>query len=141
MTMNLTTPLACLVGFAVWALALVAAVASARGLLVVTGKAKPNAFPSGTQHGGDMYWRLNRAHMNTNENLPIFASLVLAGTLSGVQTPIFATLSVVTLGARIAQSLIHVASGSAMAVNLRFTAFCVQLGCWAVMALEIFKRL
>src|SRR5437763_12744438 len=117
------SPLACLVGFALWALVLVLAVGTARSSQVLFGKKRANEFPSGTQHGGDRYWRLNRAHINTVENLPIFATLVLAGMLLHLATPMFLLLPRVILGARIAQSLVHISSGSSMAVNLRFTAF------------------
>lgn len=136
----LTTPLACLVGFAMWAVALGASIGAVRSWQVVTRKKRSNEFPSGMQHGGDLYWRLNRAQINTTENLPIFASLVVAGTLSGVADPLFATLSVVVLCARVAQSLFHVSSGSVMAVNLRFTSFCVQLGCFAGIAWLVLSR-
>jgi uncharacterized MAPEG superfamily protein len=86
-----------------------------------------NEFPSGTQHGGDAYWRLNRAHMNTVENLPTFAALVLAGLYLQVQDLAFQVLPTIVLYGRIVQTLVHVASGSALAVSLRFTAYVVQV--------------
>ena len=50
---------------------LVTAIGAFRVLQVLTRKKAANEFPSGTPHGGDLYWRLNRAHMNTAENLPL----------------------------------------------------------------------
>ena len=47
---------------------------------------------------------------------------VLAG-----QTAVTDPLAPVLLGARVVQSLIHLASLSVIAVNLRFTAFAVQM--------------
>lgn len=72
----MTRPLLCLLAFAGWALFLVLCIAAARVSQVLTGKKKPNEFPSGVPHGGDRYWRLNRAHLNTVENLPIFGAIV-----------------------------------------------------------------
>jgi uncharacterized MAPEG superfamily protein len=107
----------------------------------MTGKAAPNAFPSGTPHGSDAYWRANRAHINTTENLPIFAAMVVVGALTSADTdPRFGTLALVTLCARVIQSVIHLSAGSATAVNLRFSAFLVQLVCIAWMALTIIQR-
>jgi hypothetical protein len=96
-----------------------------------------NEFPGGVQHGGDRYWRLYRAHANTVENLSIVAILVLVGTLVHVYQGTFDKLALVALGARVVQSLAHVASGSVMAVNVRFTAFLTQYACFAWMMLEI----
>ncbi len=115
--------------YALWAIALVIMIVADRALLLVTGKAAITDFPSGTKHGTDSYWRINRAHINTVENLPIFAALVLAGWVAGLDTPTFNLLAVVTVCARVVQSLIHIASGSALAINFRVTALSVQLVC------------
>jgi len=130
----MTTPLYALMGFVFWTLLLVVAIGVARVLQVLSGKTAPNAFPAGQPHGSAGYWRLNRAHMNCVENLPLFAAVVLAGHVTGLTTGTFATLSQVYIAARVAQSIIHVSSGSVMAVNLRFTCFLVQLGCLLTMA-------
>jgi hypothetical protein len=124
------TQLYCLVGFAAWAVILVASIASLRTLEVLMGKKRSNEFPSGTQHGGDRYWRLNRAHVNTVENLPIFGALVLTATLLHVDVLRWAEIA---LCARILQSVIHVSSNSVIAVNLRFTAFVTQMVCYVGM--------
>jgi uncharacterized MAPEG superfamily protein len=127
----MSTPLVCLVGFTLWAIVLVTSIGTVRSLLVLAGKKRPNQFPGGTEHGGDRYWRLNRAHLNTLENLPIFATLVLGGTILHVRAPAFVTLSEVVLGARVLQSIFHISSGSSTAVMLRFSMFVVQLVCFA----------
>ncbi len=135
----MTTPLWCLLGFAGWTMLLVVSVGLWRGGLVFAGKAAANTFPSGTQHGSDPYWRLNRAHLNAAENLPLMASVVLVGTFAGVSTPLFATLAQVYLAARIVQSLVHIASNAVMVVNLRFTALIVQFVCFGWMVSEIIR--
>ena len=124
------TQLYCLVGFAAWAVILVVGIALYRVAQVLTGQKRANEFPSGMQHGGDRYWRLNRAHMNTVENLPIFGALVLTATLLHVDVLRWAEIA---LCARVLQSVIHVSSGSVMAVNLRFTAFVTQVVCYVGM--------
>lgn len=130
----MTTPIYALMGFVFWTVFLVLAIGGVRVLQVMKGEAAANGFPSGQPHGGDAYWRLNRAHMNAVENLPLFASVVLAGHVTGLTNGTFATLAQVYVIARVLQSLIHVSSGSVVAVNLRFTCFVVQIGCLLTMA-------
>ncbi|MCP4808584.1 MAG: MAPEG family protein [Proteobacteria bacterium] len=127
------SPLVPLICFALWAPLLVLAVGGHRVLQVLKGNKKPNGFNSGTQHGPDWYWRLNRAHMNTVENLPVFAALVLAGAVLGLDGD-FTTVAWVAFGARVGQSFFHVLSGRSLVVNIRFTHFLVQLICYAVLA-------
>ena len=133
----MTTPLYALMGFVFWTVFIVLAIGLVRVAQVASGKTAVNGFPSGQPHGSDAYWRMNRAHMNCVENLPLFAAVVLAGHVTGLTAGTFATLSQVYIIARVAQSIIHVASGSAMAVNLRFTCFVVQVGCLLSMATTI----
>ncbi len=123
-----------LVAYALWAVVLVLAVGLWRTVLIMRGKARANSFTSGTPHGTDAYWRINRAHMNTVENLPIFAAIVLSGWVVGQETASFNRLALIVVAARIVQSLIHILSGSATAVAFRFLAFAVQLVCEIWMA-------
>jgi uncharacterized MAPEG superfamily protein len=116
-----------LVFYALWAIALVLMVAADRILLVIRGDARANSFTPGVPHGSDSYWRINRAHLNTIENLPIFATIVLSGWVVGMETLTFNRLAVIVLVARIVQSVIHIASGSVLAVSLRFAAYAVQI--------------
>ena len=125
----MTTPLWCLVGFVAWTLVLLLAIAFTRVGAVLTGAKKANEFPSGVPHGGDAYWRLNRAHMNCLENLPIFGALVLVAAVAGLRAPLLDTVAKTYLAARIGQSVTHVVSGSVIAVNVRFTFFLVQVAC------------
>jgi uncharacterized MAPEG superfamily protein len=123
----MATPLLCLLGFAGWAVLLVLAIGVARVSQVLAGQMEANQFPSGERHGGDRYWRLNRAHANALENLPIFGAIVLVGAVTGVSEPILSTLSVVVLVGRLLQSSIHIASNSNLAVNLRFSCYAAQV--------------
>jgi uncharacterized MAPEG superfamily protein len=125
----MTTPLWCLLGFVVWTLVLLAALAATRVGAVLRGEKRANEFPSGVPHGGDAYWRLNRAHLNCLENLPIFATVVLVATVAGIKAGALDALARTYLVARIGQSVTHVSSGSVMAVNVRFAFFLVQVVC------------
>ncbi|HWY14054.1 MAG TPA: MAPEG family protein [Rhizomicrobium sp.] len=124
-----------LVLYALWAIALVLMVAADRVLMVIRGEAKANSFTPGVPHGSDSYWRINRAHLNTLENLPIFAAIVLCGWVVGMETATFNRLAMVVVVARIVQSAIHIASGSVAAITFRFTALAVQLICEIWMAI------
>jgi uncharacterized MAPEG superfamily protein len=126
-----------LIAYALWAIALVLTMAIVRTSMVLRGKAKANSFTAGVPHGRDAYWRLNRAHLNTLENLPIFAAIVLSGWVVGMETATFNRLAVIVVWARIVQSLIHLISGSVTAVTFRFAAFAVQIVCEIWMAVLV----
>ena len=132
-------PLTALIFFVAWALLLVMSIGAWRAALVFSGRRPITGFTAGTQHGGDAYWRLNRAHLNTIENLPIFGALVLTGTLLQMQDAISQILPTVVLYARLTQSVIHVTSGSAMAINMRFAAYAVQVASMLTMAYVLLR--
>jgi uncharacterized MAPEG superfamily protein len=126
-----------LIAYALWAIALVLTMAIVRTSMVLRGKAKANSFTAGVPHGSDAYWRLNRAHLNTLENLPVFAAIVLSGWVVGMETATFNRLAVIVVAARIIQSLIHIVSGSVTAVTFRFAAFAAQIVCEIWMAVLV----
>jgi len=136
----MTTPLFALMGFVFWTVSLVIAIGLSRVADVASGKTAVNGFPSGQPHGSDRYWRLNRAHLNCVENLPLFGAVVLTGHVTGLVAGSFATMAQVYVAARVAQSLVHVSSGAAMAVNVRFGFFLVQMTCLILMAVQIVTR-
>lgn len=137
----MTTALWCLLGFAGWTLALVIlGVVSPRTQQVLAGRAKSNEFKADEPHGSERYRRTVRAHMNCVENLPVFASVVLVGTLVGVHAPAFGLLAVGCLAARVLQSSIHISSGSVSAVNARFTFYLVQVVCMVAMGVMIVRH-
>lgn len=129
-----------LLGFVAWTLILGIWVVSIRSIKVLMGEKKSNEFPSGIQHGSDFYWRLNRAHVNCIENLPLFGVLVLIGAFAGVIDATFILVSQIVLGARIVQTLAHISSGSVLAVNVRFTGFIVQYGSFACLLWQILHK-
>jgi uncharacterized MAPEG superfamily protein len=124
-----------LLGFAVWTLTLlVTCIGITRVRAVVRKEARANSFNPNVPHGSERYQRSMRAHLNCVENLPVFASLVLLGTLLSIPGSLFQLAAFTVLPARVLQSIAHVASGRNRAVLVRFAFFCLQLLCFALMA-------
>jgi uncharacterized MAPEG superfamily protein len=133
---NVVTPsLYSLLGFVVWTLLVVmAGIGPPRISAVLARRAPPKSFVADVPHGSERYRRTMRAHANCIENLPIFASLVLIAHTIALESALFTALAVAVLPARVAQSAVHVASGSNRAVMVRFSFFSIQFGCFIVMA-------
>ncbi|MCP5170201.1 MAG: MAPEG family protein [Hahellaceae bacterium] len=123
--MNSPTLLA-LLGFIGWTLFLLVLMESIRSKMVLTKEIAPNGFNPENSNLSPFMQRLARAHANCLEGLPIFGSLMLIAIVTS-NTAITNSLAFVFLGARLLQSLIHLASLSPMAVTLRFSAFAVQM--------------
>jgi uncharacterized MAPEG superfamily protein len=116
-------------GFAVWTLlVLIAGVGVRRWVLVLQGQAALTSFPADTPHGSVPYRRAVRAHANCLETLPVFAAIVLIGAVSGLDSPATAVLSATTLGARVAQTCVHMLFRErALTIAVRFTFFLAQV--------------
>ncbi|MBB4369111.1 putative MAPEG superfamily protein [Bradyrhizobium sp. cir1] len=115
-----------LTGFVAWALFLLVAMETIRAYLVVTRKVAANGFTPDNSGLSPFMQRLARAHANCVEGLPIFGGLLAIAIMTS-RTAITDPLALWFLGARIAQSIIHLVSTSPIAVSLRFTAFAVQM--------------
>jgi uncharacterized MAPEG superfamily protein len=118
--------LTALTGFVAWALLLLVLMEGIRSKLVFTGEISANGFVPDNSNLSPFMQRLSRAHANCLEGLPIFGGLMIIAVLAG-KPAVTDSLAYVFLGARIVQSLIHLASLSATAVTLRFLAFSVQM--------------
>ena len=99
-------------------------------------KVPANGFTPGNDGLSPFMQRLARAHANCLEGLPLFGGLMLLAVVAG-RSDVTDPLAFWLLGARIVQSLVHLASTSAPAVTLRFTAFAVQLGVAVYWALKL----
>jgi uncharacterized MAPEG superfamily protein len=129
-----------LLGFVVWTLLLVViGIGATRISQVMRGQARPNSFNPSVPHGSERYQRTLRAHANCVENLPIFAALVLLGSLTAVPDPLFQAAALAVLPARILQSAVHVASNRNRAVLARFVFFSVQLICFGIMVASLIR--
>ena len=132
----MSTPLLCLLFFALWTVALVLFVIGAyRVGEILTGQRRIDSFPADQAHEGPgWYQRALRAHLNCVENLPVFGAVVLVGELSGGASSLAELLAPVYLGARVLQTLTHICSVSPAAITLRFIFFVIQLGCFLAMS-------
>jgi uncharacterized MAPEG superfamily protein len=115
-----------LVGFIAWTLILLLLMELARVRLVVASKFDPRQFRSDNTNLSPFMQRLARAHANCIESFPVFGGLLLVALATG-QTSVTDSLALLLLGARLVQSSAHLASLSALAVNVRFSAFAVQV--------------
>lgn len=122
----MNSSLLALTGFVAWTLLLLVLMESLRSRLVLLKAVPSNGFQPDNGNLSPFMQRLARAHANCLEGLPVFGGLLVIAALAG-QTAITDPLALVLLGARVVQSLIHLASLSVMAVNLRFSAFDVQM--------------
>lgn len=122
----MTPTASALLGFAAWSLLLVFGIALYRSFINMSSGKALNSFSAA---GGDLPpfgQRLTRAHANTCEFLPA-AGAVMLYAIATDQTSLTDGLAMTFLGARFAQSGIHLASTSTVAVLLRFLAFGTQV--------------
>ncbi|MDP3354340.1 MAG: MAPEG family protein [Polaromonas sp.] len=129
--------LTALTGFIAWTLFLLVLMEIIRSKLVVTKAMPANGFQPDNSNLTPFMQRLARAHANCLEGLPIFGGLMLVAVVAG-QSAVTDPLAYTLLGARVLQSIIHLASLSVAAVTLRFVAFTVQMGIavyWAFLLL------
>ena len=126
-----------LLGFVILTILLVAAIGSWRVFLVFSGKAKANDFKGGVAHGSERYWRLNRAHINAAENLPILATLVFLGVYQEIGTPWFDYIAFSILIFRLLQTYFLVFCFSNIIANVRFVSFSLQILGYGALVLMI----
>lgn len=134
------TALHALVGFALWTLALVALVFLYRGLRFLKG-APINHWPRGNKPADDasVVKRLEDAHANCLENLPVFAVVVLAAAAMDKSGSVN-TLAPYVLYARIGQTLAHLWGTGPVQVFVRASFWSVQLGLCLWMAVCLLLR-
>lgn len=112
--------------FIAWTLLLLVAMEGVRSYRVVTGRSRANEFQPDNANLSPFMQRLARAHANCIENLPVLGGLLLVA-IATARTAITDPLAPWLLVARVAQSSIHLASLSILAVNLRFACFAAQV--------------
>jgi uncharacterized MAPEG superfamily protein len=127
-----------LLGFIAWTLALLVLMELIRSALVLAGRVPATGFDPANSSLSPFMQRLARAHANCLEGLPIFGGLMLLALLTQ-RADLTDSLAWWLLAARITQSLIHLASGSALAVSLRFVAFSVQMGIAALWTFQLLQ--
>ena len=131
------TPIQSLIAFALWTLALIVVVFGYRGLRFLKG-APINHWPRGNKPADDAAFikRVEDAHANCLENLPVFAVVVLAAAAMD-KTATIAALAPWVLYARVGQSLVHLWGVNQLQVFLRVSFWSVQLGLCIWMAVQL----
>jgi uncharacterized MAPEG superfamily protein len=131
------TAIQALVGFTAWTLCLVTLVFFYRGLRFLGGT-PINHWPRRLKPADDaaLVARIEDAHANCLENLPIFAVIVLAAAALGRLGAIDA-LAPFVLYARIAQSLAHLSGVGPAQVLVRAGFWAVQLVLFGWMMLRL----
>ena len=112
--------------FAAWTLLLVFGVAGYRVALVLAMKKKANSWIRGQPTDDPAFvTRLQHAHMNCVENLPVFGAIVLAAAAMG-KSPVIDSVAAIFLGLRLAQSTVHLIGVSHWLVFVRASLFIPQ---------------
>ncbi len=114
-----------LLGYIGLMIVMLAMLAGLRTGLTLGGKKAANSFSPAGDDVSPFSGRLCRAHANTYEFFPVIGGLMLYGLATG-QSGITNGLAMIVLGARVLQSLTHIASTSILMVQVRFFFFLVQ---------------
>lgn len=115
-----------LLGYASWTLLLILWIEVYRVYLVAGKGYLSTSFKPDGSDVSPFMGRLCRAHANCVENFPIIGGLLVVA-LATENRAVTEPTALLMLLARVAQSLVHVASGSPLAVNIRFLFFAIQL--------------
>jgi len=134
-----TIPVAVLLAFAAWTLGTLAvAIGWYRWRLILSGAAGIHEFEADVARSTGWYQRAQRAHANCLENLPLYTALVVAIAATGAAHPAFDVLPPILLGARVAQTVTHVAlPPTRVSVSVRFSFFFAQVVCLVAMGVLI----
>lgn len=121
-----------LIGFAAWTLLLVFVVFNWRFFEVLRGRPANSWLRGAAAPSPPLVTRVEHAHANCIENLPVFVAIVVAAALLEKLDAINVAGPFV-LYARIAQSLTHLAGTSHWLVFIRANFYAVQLLLFAYM--------
>ncbi len=123
---KMTLTATALLGFVAWTVLLVVLLGVFRVTMAVSGKQPGGNFKASGEDLDGFGKRLTRAHANCYEFLPVAGAVMLYAIATG-QTGLTDGLAYAFIGARIAQSVVHMASTAQPAVLVRFALFIVQL--------------
>ena len=132
------TSLQALLGFTAWTLLLVLLVFAWRGIAIIIKGQKADSWTRGAKKTDDpsLVCRVEHAHANALENLPLFAVIVLAAAAMG-KSAVTDHWAMYVLYARVAQSVVHMIGVSHWLVMLRATFWSIQLVLFIVMLLGL----
>jgi uncharacterized MAPEG superfamily protein len=127
------TGMTALLLFAAWTLVLMLVYVFYRTGLVMAGRKRADSWTRGqpTDDPGFVV-RAQHAHMNCVENLPVFAAIVLGAYALG-RPAVADGLGAWVLGARLAQSTVHLVGVSHALVFVRGSLFTIQVALFLYM--------
>ena len=126
------TSVQALIGFAAWTLLLVLLVFLWRGIEILRGKKADSWTRGNAIESPGLVKRIEHAHLNCLENLPIFAVIVLGAAVTG-KSALTEPYAACVLYARFGQSLVHLAGVNHWLVMLRAGFWAAQLVLFIVM--------
>jgi len=113
-------------GLIVWTILLVMALVLYRTRLVVLNQKPANSFSPAGDDLTAFGMRLTRSYANCTEFVPFILGILLYAIATD-QTDVTDGLALYVLGARIAHSSLHIASGRPAAISIRSLLFWVQI--------------
>ncbi len=122
----MTPSLLALLAYIAWAVLFELWLLLYRVWLVLVRKRPANAFDPDGKDVSPFMNRLCRALYNTLGNMPVFAAIVLVAHVSG-HSEVTDPLARWVIGARVAQSLVHLGSTSETAVTARASFYGAQI--------------
>lgn len=126
------TGVTALIGFTAWTLLLVFVVFNWRFFEVLRGRPANSWIRGAAVPSPGFITRVEHAHLNCVENLPVFAAIVIAAHLLE-RTGVVDDVGAFVLYARIAQSTVHMIGVSHWLVFVRANFYAVQLLLFAFM--------
>ena len=135
-------PVWVLLAFAVWTvLLLFGTVGVYRWSRILTGRVPIREFKADQVEGADWYKRAMRAHANCVENLPVLGALVFVLYVSGTGGKSVDAASLLIIGARLPQSLVHICFVQTNTiVAVRFGFFFAQAASYLYLAVAIIRH-
>jgi len=122
-----------LIGYTAWTLLLVLVIFAWRGIEIVINGKKADSWTRGRQVDEPaLIRRIEHAHINCLENLPIFAVIVLAAAAMG-KSAVTEPYAMYVLYARLAQTVVHIIGVNHWLVLVRATFWAIQLALFVVM--------
>ncbi|MGH8431236.1 MAG: MAPEG family protein [Solimonas sp.] len=116
-----------LIGFTAWTLLLVFLILNWRGVEVLLRGVPANSWGRGAEREGpSLVKRLQHAHLNCLENLPVFAAIVLSAYVIG-KSAVVDPVAMYVLYARLGQSGVHLIGTSHWLVMIRVTFYTIQV--------------
>jgi len=128
------------IGFVSLTLLLLGTLGMLRVGLSLRGKKAPNSFDPSGKDVSEFSARLCRTHANCYESFPYFGGLLLLALATGT-TAVTDGLAYYFIGARVMQAVVHLASTSNVAVQVRFAFFLAQVVIAILWVLEFYQAL